>query len=169
MDTIRLVLSTMLIGFVVGGLSLAQAQEKQASESATLAQELQEHDELSTLVSVAKAADMKKTLASERNYTVLAPTDDALSEKEVKSMSKSEKQTLLRNHLLDGTYPVEKVAKMEKVKTLEGSTVSVEKKEDGIKIGDGMVVKKDVEASNGVIHAVDSLVVSTDDSEKKGK
>lgn len=164
MDMMRFVLSTMLLGLVLGGGLPTHAQEKSA-EPAPLAQALQQHDEFSTLVSVSTDTGMKATLASENEYTVLAPTDEALSEADVQSMSTKEKKALLRNHLLDGTYPASEVAKMEKVQTLEGDTVSVKKKESGIQIGNGTVVEKNVEASNGVIHAVDDVIVSPDSTE----
>lgn len=168
MDTMRLFFSAMLmIGLVVGGGLPVQAQEK-ASKSTPLAQELQEHDEFSTLVSIAKETGMQSTLASKKNFTVIAPTNQALSEEKVQSMSKNEKRTMVRNHLVEGSYPAKKVAKMDEVKTLGGRAVPVKTK-SSLKIGDGKVVEKNVKASNGVIHAVDDVIVSTEGSKSKTK
>ena len=50
------------------------------------------------------------------------------------------------------------------VPTLNGDSVTIDVSEDGVKVNDAMVVKADVIASNGIIHAIDTVLMPPDDS-----
>ena len=136
------------------------------------------NDSFSTLVAAVKAADLVATLSSEGPFTVFAPTNDAfgkLPEGTVEGLLKPEsKQTLtsiLTYHVVSGKF--EASAVIDAIKTNDGkfevATVQggklIASLEDGSVIltdekgNKSKVVIADVAASNGVIHAIDSVIM----------
>lgn len=119
-----------------------------------------------TLLTAAKAAGLAEVLSGEGPFTVFAPTDEAfakLPEGTVATLLKSEnKQKLvdiLKYHVLSGrVYSADAVA-AKSAKTLEGSSVAIRVTDAGAMINDAKLVATDVDASNGVIHIVDSVLM----------
>jgi len=135
-------------------------------------------DNFSTLVAAVKAADLVATLNSEGPFTVFAPTNEAfgkLPEGTVESLLKSEnKETLtsiLTYHVVAGKFMAADVVKAIAANggKFEISTVNGEKLTAHIKDGKVMlqdakgnmseIIVTDVGASNGVIHAIDAVVM----------
>ncbi|NNE31215.1 MAG: fasciclin domain-containing protein [Winogradskyella sp.] len=136
------------------------------------------NDNFSTLVAAVKAADLVGTLTSEGPFTVFAPTNDAfnkLPEGTVGTLLKPENKGTLTNvltyHVVSGKY--EAAAVIDAIKSNDGSFVvtTVQGGEITLSLNDGKVMLKDangnmstvimadVAASNGVIHAIDTVVM----------
>jgi uncharacterized surface protein with fasciclin (FAS1) repeats len=136
------------------------------------------NDSFTTLVAAVKAADLVDTLSSEGPFTVLAPTNDAfnkLPEGTVESLLKPESKeklaSVLTYHVVSGKFEAaalisaitENDGKFT-VDTVQGGKIDLSL-EDGKVIltdangGKSTVVITDVAASNGVIHAIDSVVM----------
>ncbi len=121
-----------------------------------------------TLAAALKAADLIDTLKGEGPFTVLAPTDEAfakLPEGTVETLLKPENKeklvAILKYHVIAGKAVASDVIKLDgkEVKTVEGSPVKIEVK-DGCPMIDGAkVVKADIEATNGVIHVIDTVIL----------
>lgn len=175
MSTMRSVFYTTLAVLLVGGGVLpAQAQEQSKtsppSDSSVVVQVLNDHEKFSTLVSAVEKAGMTSTLASNEGVTVLAPTNKAFSalNESIESMSKSELQTVLRNHLVSTPLPANKVAKKSSLETVAGNTVPVKSSKNGVTVGGATVMKTNIQASNGIIHAVDEVLVPSEVSTSDG-
>ncbi len=120
-----------------------------------------------TLVAAVKAAGLVETLSGKGPFTVLAPTDAAfakLPEEKLEWLLKPEnKQQLvdiLTYHVVPGVAAYsDQVVKMSEVPTVLGSTVPVMAKDGKVMLGGATVVAADVEASNGVIHVVDTVIL----------
>ena len=119
-----------------------------------------------TLLAAAKAAGLADTLANGGPFTVLAPTDDAfkaLPAGTVESLLKPEnKDTLvniLKYHVISGEVRAEQVVKLKKAKTIQGQKVKIKAMNGKVKINNVNVIKTDVEASNGVIHVIDGVLM----------
>ena len=117
-----------------------------------------------TLVAALKAADLVTVLEGKGPYTVFAPTDEAfaaLPEETLKDLLKPENKELLVQIL---TYHVVSGAVMStdltegKIPTVEGSQVQIQLGK-GVKVDDAQVVKADIQASNGVIHVIDKVIL----------
>ena len=116
-----------------------------------------------TLVKAVKAAGLAETLKGEGPFTVFAPTDEAFAK-----IPKSDLTALLANqdqltavltyHVLPGKVMAEEVAALKTAKTVQGQKVSFDNS-DGVRINGAEVVKADVEASNGVIHVIDRVIL----------
>ena len=119
-----------------------------------------------TLVAAVTAADLAETLSGEGPFTVFAPTDEAfaaLPEGLVDALLLPEnKDTLvaiLTYHVLGAEVPSSDVASGD-VETLEGESITITVGDDGsVMVNDATVTAVDVEASNGVIHVIDGVLV----------
>jgi uncharacterized surface protein with fasciclin (FAS1) repeats len=116
-----------------------------------------------TLVTAVKAAGLVETLKSPGPFTVFAPTDEAfakLPEGTVDSLLKDIPQLtkILKYHVVSGKVLSSDVVKLDKATTVEGSDVKVDAS-NGVKVNNATVVTPDVEADNGVIHVIDSVLL----------
>ena len=116
-----------------------------------------------TLLEAAKTAGLVSTLKGEGPLTVFAPTDEAfakLPEGTVESLLRDPEKlgSILKYHVVAGRLRAENVAREQSLKTVQGQELSVDTTA-GVRIGSARVVKPDVEASNGVIHVIDSVLI----------
>ncbi|NBB73054.1 MAG: fasciclin domain-containing protein [Bacteroidetes bacterium] len=121
------------------------------------------------LVDALKAADLVETLQGKGPFTVFAPTDDAFDKlpKEtlnalLKPEGKGKLRNILQNHVVEGRMSAGDVTGEQSIKTLQGSSLSVRSKGDIVRIGDATVTKTDIKAENGVIHAIDAVMLPKD-------
>lgn len=124
------------------------------------------NDAFSTLVAAVKAAGLVETLQGEGPFTVLAPTNDAFAklpkgtvEDLLKPENKEKLTAILTYHVIPGKIMSSDVGSGESAATVNGKEVTVEVDGDTVMIGDAKVVKTDVEATNGVIHVIDSVLL----------
>ncbi|KAB8332461.1 fasciclin domain-containing protein [Scytonema tolypothrichoides VB-61278] len=117
-----------------------------------------------TLVKAVKAADLVDTLSGPGPFTVFAPTDAAFAklpkgtlEKLLKPENKETLKKILTYHVVSGSLD-SKSLKSGKVDTVEGTSVNV-KVGNGVTVDKAKVTKADVKASNGVIHAIDTVLL----------
>jgi uncharacterized surface protein with fasciclin (FAS1) repeats len=120
-----------------------------------------------TLVSALKAADLVDTLAGEGPYTVFAPTNAAFAKLPkatlaslLKPENKEQLKKVLTYHVVSGAV-TSKMLKSGPVATVEGSNVTVKISGKKVMINKANVILADVKASNGVIHAIDTVLIPT--------
>lgn len=116
-----------------------------------------------TLVAAVKAAGLVDTLKGPGPFTVFAPTDDAfakLPEGTVESLLNDIPQVtkILTYHVVPGKVMSSDAVKLDSATTVEGSCLHIDAS-DGLKVNGVMVVTPDVEADNGVIHVIDSVLI----------
>ena len=116
-----------------------------------------------TLGEAVKAANLVDTLSGPGPFTVFAPNDEAFAklpagtvEGLLKDIPKL--KSVLTYHVVPGKVMSDDVIKMQSVKTVQGQSVSIDTT-DGVKIDSAKVVKADIEADNGVIHVIDSVIM----------
>ncbi|MFZ4816085.1 MAG: fasciclin domain-containing protein [Phototrophicaceae bacterium] len=118
----------------------------------------------STLVAAVTAAGLVETLNSEGPFTVFAPTNDAfaaLPAGTVESLlAEVPKLTaILTYHVVAGKAPAAVVISAPSHKTVQGSDINVKVDGDKVMINDAQVIVADIDASNGVIHAIDKVLI----------
>ena len=119
-----------------------------------------------TLVAAAQAAGLVETLKGAGPFTVFAPTDEAFAklpagtvENLLKPENKKSLVTILTYHVVPGKVMSKDIAgKKLKPKSVEGSQISIDAT-SGVKVDSAKVLKADIEASNGVIHVIDSVIM----------
>jgi transforming growth factor-beta-induced protein len=121
-------------------------------------------DRFSTLVTALDAAGLVDTLSGEGPFTVFAPTDDAfakLPEGTVESLLENTDalRDVLLYHVAPGKVMSSEVVKLSSADTALGAPLSISMMGDRVMINEAEVVIADIEASNGVIHVVDSVIL----------
>jgi uncharacterized surface protein with fasciclin (FAS1) repeats len=127
-------------------------------------------DEFSTLLTAVEAAGLGETLSGEGPFTVFAPTDDAfaaLPEETLSALLKPKNQEQLASILAYHVVPAEvKAADVTagEVPTANGEPFTIAVDGDTVTITDGAgneatVTATDIDASNGVIHVIDSVLL----------
>jgi uncharacterized surface protein with fasciclin (FAS1) repeats len=119
-----------------------------------------------TLVAAVKAAGLVETLKGDGPFTVFAPTDEAFAklpagtlEDLLKPENKDKLSAILTYHVVPGKVMAGDIAgKTMMVTTVEGSDLSIDAT-DGVKIDNAKVIAADIGTSNGVIHAIDTVVL----------
>jgi len=123
-----------------------------------------EDGRFTTLVAAVQAADLAETLSDEGPFTVFAPTDEAIAklpEGTVEALLADipALTNVLLYHVVEGKVMASDVVELNRAQTVQGQYVDI-KAEDGIVMIDGAeVVITDIEASNGVIHVIDSVIL----------
>ena len=125
-----------------------------------------ENGSFTTLVAAVQAAGLVDTLKGEGPFTVFAPTDEAfakLPSGTIENLLKPENletlKSILLYHVVAGKVMGEDVKMIESVETVLGEPVAIKESMGKITINDANVVLPDVEASNGVIHVIDSVLL----------
>jgi len=160
----RLVLALPLVFGAVSAQAGGHAEAK--PEKADIVDTAVSAGSFNTLVAAVTAADLVETLKGEGPFTVFAPTDEAfaaLPEGTVDDLLKPENKdqlvAVLTYHVVPGKVMSGDIAgKTMDVATVQGGNLAVDAT-DGVKINDANVVSADVEASNGVIHVIDKVVL----------
>ncbi len=119
-----------------------------------------------TLLAAAGAAGLAETLGSKGPFTVFAPTDEAFGklpagtvESLLKPENKQKLVDILKYHVVAGRVYSEDAVAAKTAKTLLGSPISVNVSKAGAMINSSKLVKTDIDASNGVIHVIDSVLM----------
>ena len=116
-----------------------------------------------TLVTALIAADLVDTLNSDGPFTMFAPTDKAfadLPEGALAALLANPKAlaNVLTLHVVSGRASAADVVGLTSVATVQGASLDIDTS-DGVSVGGAMVVQADVQASNGVIHVIDKVIL----------
>ena len=136
------------------------------------------NDNFSTLVAAVQAADLVDALSSDGPFTVFAPTNDAfnnLPDGTLSTLLQPENQETLQSiltyHVVAGQFMAEDVVQAINdnggqftVETLQGGELTLKLWEGNVYVKDtngnkAQIIMTDVETSNGVIHAIDNVVL----------
>lgn len=120
--------------------------------------------DFSTLVAAVQAAGLEQTLSGTGPFTVFAPTNEAfaalpdgLVDKLLEPANKETLTKILTYHVVPAEVMAADVQAGD-VKTVEGSDIKITT-DGGVKVNDATVTATDVDASNGVIHVIDAVLV----------
>lgn len=162
--TIALLISIVLV--------LALAVPVLAQDEQDIVDVAVENGSFTTLVAAVQQAELVDALKADGPYTVFAPTDDAfaalLEETEMSAedlLAAENLSDILLYHVVAGEFNAEAVIELVGdsdyvlVDTLAGTPVKVSVDMGNVYVNDAMVAMPDVEASNGVIHVVDSVIM----------
>jgi uncharacterized surface protein with fasciclin (FAS1) repeats len=147
--------------------ALAVAQPATAqynSPSSDIVEVAAEAGTFNTLLAAAEAAGLVDVLKSEGPFTVFAPTDEAfaaLPEGTVEGLLENPEalREILLYHVVAGKVMAAEVVGMDYAETVQGERVSISVYGETVRVNDAQVVTADVEASNGVIHVIDAVIL----------
>lgn len=123
--------------------------------------------DFSTLVAAVSAAGLVDTLAGDGPFTVFAPTNEAFAalpagtvEDLLKPENIDQLTQILTYHVVSGqANAADLLGKKGGIETVEGTAVPFDATGDGVLVGGANVIAADVAASNGVIHAIDKVLL----------
>jgi uncharacterized surface protein with fasciclin (FAS1) repeats len=153
---------TPLIAFVALAALSAEANAKTHQNIVAVASGA---GESKTLVAAVKAAGLVETLKGQGPFTVFAPTDGAFAklpkgtvEELLKPENKAKLTSILTYHVIAGKVMSSQVKTM-MVPTVNGQQLDIKVNGGKVMVNDATVVKADIPASNGVIHAIDTVLM----------
>ncbi|WP_286761412.1 fasciclin domain-containing protein [Salegentibacter sp. UBA1130] len=163
---------------------MAAEEERMEMESNSIAAKAMETDSLSTLVSALQNADLADTFTEDEGpYTVFAPTnsafekvDEATMDELMKSENQDQLATVLKYHVIDDEITASDLSQMiedgegeASISTLDGVELKVMREGDNIVLQDengnkATIIATDIEASNGMVHLIDGVVMKKKES-----
>ena len=116
-----------------------------------------------TLVAAVKTAGLVDALKGEGPFTVFAPTDEAFAKLPKGTveglLNDKEKLTkILTYHVVKGNVSSRDVEKLNSADTLQGALLRIDTT-DGVRVNNAKVVNADLQASNGIIHVIDTVLL----------
>lgn len=117
-----------------------------------------------TLIAAVQAAGLVDVLKGEGPFTVFAPTDEAFAkipEDQLNALlaDKEALKAVLLYHVVPGAVMASEVVTLSSAATANGQEVSIAVNDGTVMIDNAKVVATDIEASNGVIHVIDSVIL----------
>ena len=120
-----------------------------------------------TLVAAVGAAGLADALGGEGPFTVFAPTDEAFEklpagtvDSLLKPENKEKLQKILKDHVVSGKVKAAQVTKMDEAEALSGAELDIEVDGGTVTVEGAKVVKTDIPCKNGVIHVIDSVILT---------
>ena len=121
---------------------------------------------LSTLVAAVKAGDLVDVLKGDGPFTVFAPTNEAFAklpagtvENLLKPENKAQLVAVLTYHVVPGKVMSTDLKDGMKAKTAQGGEVTISLKDGKAMVNGATVTAADIEASNGVVHVIDTVIL----------
>jgi len=160
MKNLKLIVATFTTVLLMQAAIAAHHEKKDIVDVAA------SNDDFSTLVAAVKAAGLVDTLKGEGPFTVLAPTNAAFAklpegtvENLLKPENKDQLTAILTYHVIPGNNPASTVVTLNSAPTVNGQSVSISVDNGTVSINNATVTATDVEASNGVIHVIDTVLI----------
>jgi len=142
--------------------------ETPAVENLTADEVLARDGNFSAFIHALDTAGLKGTLAGPGPYTVFAPTDEAfnrLPETMMEELFDDPKGNLaetLLYHIAPGRYAAAEIAANDTVPTVQGNPIAVDAAGESLTVDGARVIRADIPAANGVIHAIDAVMIPPD-------
>ena len=149
-------LVSILVGSIFAISSISAFAAKDIVDTAVAA------GNFKTLAVALKAADLVNTLKGKGPYTVFAPTDEAFAkipkaDLDALLANKEKLSAVLTYHVVPGKVMAKDV-KAGDVATVNGKTIKITTA-NGVVVNTSKVTATDIDASNGVIHVIDSVLM----------
>ncbi|KAF5084044.1 fasciclin domain-containing protein [Methanoculleus horonobensis] len=145
-----------------------RTDETPVAERLTADQVLVRDGNYSLFIQALDTAGLRGTLAGPGPYTIFAPTDEAfgrLSETTIEELFDDPKGNLaetLLYHMAPGSHTAAEIAANETVPTVQGNSIAVDAAGENVTVDGARVIRADILAANGVIHAIDAVMIPPD-------
>ncbi|WP_441000056.1 fasciclin domain-containing protein [Fodinibius sp. SL11] len=130
------------------------------NETGNIVEVAQSNDNFSTLVSALSDAGLVSALEGTGPFTVFAPTNDAFTNVDLSGLTEEQLAEILQYHVVSGNIASGDLNPPQSAEALAGGDLFITSVDGNVTINDNAtVVNADIEASNGVIHAVDQVLL----------
>jgi uncharacterized surface protein with fasciclin (FAS1) repeats len=157
----------LVLALALGAAACGGDDESTDTETADIVDTAVAAGSFETLTSLLESSGLAETLKGEGPYTVFAPTDEAFAKVPQDALDSltdpanaAELEQVLLYHVAEGDVASSDLSDGQEIETLQGGTLAVAIGDDGtVNIGAATVTQPDVEASNGVIHVIDTVLL----------
>jgi len=161
--SVLLISTILMVGVCLAGSNSMDAS-KEESSAADIVDTAVAAGNFQTLVSAVEAAGLVDTLKGEGPFTVFAPTDEAFAkipQDQLESLlaNKTQLTAVLTYHVIAGKVMSTDLTDDMAVATVQGENVTINLDEGSVMVNDAKVVQADIECSNGVVHAIDTVLM----------
>ncbi len=163
--TRHIVLAAVLAGplAVLGMAAHADAE----TSGKTIVDMAKDAGQFETLLQAAEAAGLVETLSGEGPFTIFAPTDDAFAQlpegkldELLQPDNREELAEVLTYHVVPDKVMAEDIAgEMKELKTVQGGLIEIDSAGRMTKVEQAALIQPDIEASNGMIHVIDQVIL----------
>lgn len=163
-SSLRLIISAVLFSFMFSSL-LISGDYKGDSSNKDIVTIAVESGKFNTLAKALTETGLVEVLKGKGPFTVFAPTDEAfakLPKGTIESLlnDKEALKKILLYHVVSGNVTSKEVVKLNKAETLSGQNIKIQITDGAVMINNSKVTIADVMASNGVIHIIDTVLIS---------
>lgn len=160
----------VFLAMLTAGTAFAQSGDDEPSTSkADIVETAVNADGFNTLVKALQQAELVGTLKGEGPFTVFAPTDAAFAalpdgtlERLLEPENKDRLVEILTYHVVSGTVMASDVTQLSKANTVAGAPINIQVTDGNVVLkgeNTAKVIKTDIQASNGVIHVIDAVLL----------
>jgi uncharacterized surface protein with fasciclin (FAS1) repeats len=151
-------------GLVVLALGTSQAQTNPLAPDGNITDIIGKGIHFKKLFAALKATGLDKTLSGKGLFTLFAPSDAAFNKIPKATLNelltnKTLLTKILLYHIVPGKLSTSELIKMQTIKTAEGTTVQISNLKNVLRINKSRMAKSSVEATNGEIFVISSLLV----------
>ena len=156
-------LMVLILGISLS-FTLFAAGEFEIDNAMSIVDVAAEDGSFTTLIAALEAAGLDETLRGDGPFTVFAPTDEAFAKlpagtvegllADVPALS-----NILLFHVVPGRVASSDVVKLSSARSASGSAFNIVMSDSGITVAGSSIVATDLEASNGIIHVVDNVML----------
>lgn len=129
---------------------------------------IEDEEDLSEFHQALLDNDIEDELADFDELTVFAPDNDAFDEVDLGEFEDDEVRDLLLNHFVEGAFMAEDLEDGETLDTVADGELEVTTEDDEVFVGDATVIETDLEADNGVVHKIDTVLPPPEDGNGDG-
>jgi len=164
----RIAIGFIAVALIVAaaGLCGCTAQEPAAGDIMEVATD---DGRFTAFIDALNATDLSETLRGDGPFTVFAPTDqaiDALPPETRETLFEGSRENvtrLLQYHIVPGRYRESDLEQLNRLTSLEGDIITVNTTNGIIFIEGIRITETNITASNGVIHAIDGVMIPPDE------
>ncbi|MCS6844122.1 MAG: fasciclin domain-containing protein [Caldilineales bacterium] len=158
------VIDAVILPPSMAGAAESAGGEAPAAPAADIVDTALAAGQFTTLLTAAQAAGLVETLKGPGPFTIFAPTDEAFAKLPAGTVESllanpSRLKDVLLYHVVSGSFTASELLDKGFVPTLLGRQLPVNRMGDTVMIGKAKVVTADIQASNGVIHVIDIVLV----------
>ena len=161
----RTILSVTAVTVVaVGAVSAGTAAQTTSAPGPNIVETAASAGKFKTLTMLVKKARLVRALQAKGPYTVFAPTDAAFAKVPKATLARlarnrAKLRSVLLLHVAKGRLTAAKLTKRRSLTTLNGQRLAIRVRRGNVFVGGARVVTPDVSASNGVIHAINKVLL----------
>jgi uncharacterized surface protein with fasciclin (FAS1) repeats len=157
-------ISAILFSLIITSFTFAGDNNKSKSSKKDIVTIAVDAGNFKTLAAALTETGLVEALQSDGPFTVFAPTDDAFAKLPEGTLETliNDKETLkkiLLYHVVAGEVTSKEVVNLTKAETLAGKNIKIKVIEGSVMINNSKVIGADIMASNGVIHAIDTVLI----------